>query len=129
MKPVKQLALSLKETKVRKVLLEEITESEAEPFLLNFSHLLLKDGPGFFLQFECAVTHQAGVKLSVKFIAEFVTDKQVTAEFCETDFAKINAPAIAYPFLRAYIANFFISSGYDALMLPTINFQAMARNS
>lgn len=41
-------------------------------------------------------------------------------------FAKINAPAIAYPFLRAYIANFFISSGYNALMLPTINFQAMA---
>ena len=43
----------------------------------------------------------------------------------ENPFLHVNAPAIAYPFLRAYIANLLLISGYDPLMLPSINFDAM----
>jgi preprotein translocase subunit SecB len=60
--------------------------------------------------------------LSVQYLSQFETDEDITDEKMESKFFSINAPAIAYPFLRAFVANFLLSSGFEPKILPTINF-------
>lgn len=51
-----------------------------------------------------------------------IKDGVVTEEFKSSSFPKINAPAIAFPFLRAYISNLTLQSGFEPIILPSINF-------
>ena len=44
--------------------------------------------------------------LDIDAIFNFTADKEITEEFKKSDFPRINAPAIAYPYLRAYVSNF-----------------------
>lgn len=72
------------------------------------------------LTVECF--HREGFVFKVVYCALFAANEDITDEFKQSNFVKVNAPAIAYPFLRAYLANLMLSSGFDPLMLPTINF-------
>lgn len=65
--------------------------------------------------------------LNIIFVSEFETDEDITDKFRNNHFCSINAPAIAYPYLRAYVSNFLLSSGYKPLILPTINFQKLSK--
>lgn len=129
MKPEQQLRLTLVKTRVASLVLHQGAAEAGTSLNLNFEHSLLEQGSGFLLSFDCALNHKEGLELKLVFIAEFKTDKMIDEEFFNESFARVNAPAIAYPFLRAYIANLFVASGYDALMLPTVNFQAMANKT
>jgi len=60
--------------------------------------------------------------LSIEYATKFLADDDIDEEFKESHFVKVNAPAIAYPFLRAYIGNFTLNSGFSPIILPTINF-------
>jgi len=66
--------------------------------------------------------------LSVIAIAHFDTDEPITKEFLSSDFIRINAPAIGYPYLRSFISNLTLNSGYNPVILPTFNFVAMEAN-
>lgn len=80
----------------------------------------------FSVIFNVSLNNQAnGFKLSLKAKAIFTTTDLIDNQFLESHFAKVNAPAIAFPFVRSYIANFTINSGYNPIMLPAFNFQAM----
>ncbi|MCQ9327915.1 protein-export chaperone SecB [Pelistega suis] len=59
---------------------------------------------------------------SIKFLSHFECDKDIDDRFKNSDFPIVNAPAIAYPFLRAFINNYFINAGYPPVLLPTYNF-------
>lgn len=59
----------------------------------------------------------------------FRCEEEVTEEFKVSDFPRINAPAISFPFLRAYISNLTLQSGIRPLMLPSINFVELAKNN
>lgn len=61
-------------------------------------------------------------RLKIDFIARFTSDSEITQQFKDSHFPRVNAPAIAYPFLRAFVNNFFINSGYNPVLLPTYNF-------
>ena len=60
--------------------------------------------------------------LNIEAMFNFETDEEITEEFKNSHFPKINAPAIAYPYLRAYVSNLTLQSGVTPVMLPTINF-------
>lgn len=60
--------------------------------------------------------------LDIDAIFNFTADKEITEEFKKSNFPRINAPAIAYPYLRAYVSNLTLQSGVNPAMLPTINF-------
>lgn len=60
--------------------------------------------------------------LVLEAIFMFTVDGEISEEFKLSDFPKINAPAIAFPYLRAYISNLTLQSGFEAIMLPSINF-------
>lgn len=60
--------------------------------------------------------------LNIEAMFNFKTDEEITEDFKNSHFPKINAPAIAYPYLRAYVSNLTLQSGVTPVMLPTINF-------
>ena len=66
--------------------------------------------------------------LEVRYISYFKADAEIKEEDRVSPFFSINAPAIAYPFLRAYISNLMLNSGFEPIMLPTINFVTLAKN-
>lgn len=58
----------------------------------------------------------------VIFMSVFEVDELIKIDFLKENFALINAPAIGYPYFRAFYSNFLLSSGYEPFILPTINF-------
>lgn len=43
-------------------------------------------------------------------------------DFMNASFARINAPAILYPYLRAFVSSFMATAGFKTPILPSINF-------
>jgi len=62
------------------------------------------------------------INFSIEANAIFETSLPVTDDFLASDFAKLNAPAISFPFLRAFISNFTLNAGYNPIILPAFNF-------
>ena len=65
-------------------------------------------------------------QLTCDYEAIFLTDTVLTKELVINEkFLNINAPAIAYPYLRAFVSNVLLGSNLDPAILPTINFQKL----
>ncbi|WP_430827304.1 protein-export chaperone SecB [Chryseobacterium indologenes] len=72
-------------------------------------HLTLKsDDSNFFLQVE-AHNH-------------FAINQDMPEGFEQSPFVNVNAPAIAFPYIRAFISNLTLNAGYDPVILPSYNF-------
>ncbi|MFQ2157558.1 protein-export chaperone SecB [Aeromonas hydrophila] len=84
-----------------------------------------EDNVSYDIVFNITFKHREGVEITMAYRAHFTTDSEITDEFRESQFVFVNSPAIAYPFLRAYLANMLLMSGYEPMMLPTINFQKL----
>jgi len=86
-----------------------------------------EDKKSFIVKFHISLNPQQGFELSACYIAYFETDDEIDEKFMKSNFPSINAPAIAYPFLRSFISTLTINAGYDAVLIPTLNFQALAK--
>ncbi|ENM3932477.1 protein-export chaperone SecB [Vibrio cholerae] len=71
---------------------------------------------------------EGNVKLDIKYVALFEGDDEFDEEFQQSAFPRVNAPAIAYPFLRAFIGTFLLNGGYEPIMLPSVNFSALYKS-
>lgn len=56
-------------------------------------------------------------------------DEKLTDEFKNSSFPIINAPAIAFPYLRAFISNITLQAGTLPIILPSINFVELAKQN
>lgn len=65
--------------------------------------------------------------LNVTAMYYFKIDEPISEKFKLSDFPKVNAPAIAFPYLRTFISNLTLNSGYDPVILPSINFVKLAK--
>ena len=83
------------------------------------------DNESYDIVFNISFKHREGIEITMSYRAQFTTDSAITDDFRESPFVFVNSPAIAYPFLRAYLANMLLMSGYEPMMLPTINFQKL----
>ncbi|MCC7467226.1 MAG: protein-export chaperone SecB [Saprospiraceae bacterium] len=68
-------------------------------------------------------------KLKIKALAHFEASEKITESFSTSPLARINAPAIAFPYIRAFISNLTLNAGYNPVLLPTFNFVALATES
>ncbi|MEZ5537959.1 MAG: protein-export chaperone SecB [Thiolinea sp.] len=115
---------TLKSTKVERLLLAPETRETGG---LNFYHALAEDdSKRFLIVFEFIMSLGDTFSLEVTYLAEFEADEPVDEER-DNKLLTVNAPAIAYPFLRAYIATVLLNSGLPPVMLPTFNFVEFAR--
>ena len=60
-------------------------------------------------------------------VGNFVFDQDIT-EVTLTNFFVINAPAMLFPFVRSYIAALTALSGYETILLPALNMQALGES-
>ena len=66
------------------------------------------------------------LEVKVKLRGEFEFDNQLD-ENQKAKFFEINAPAILFPYLRAYISSITGLSGISPIILPTINLSARGK--
>lgn len=102
-------------------------EDNKNSFNLKTGQLFPPEEKSMFTVFFDATIFDEEFDLLLKAIFRFTTDTEIDEEFKISDFPKINAPAIAFPYLRAYISNLTLQSGYDPVILPSINFVQMAK--
>mgnify|MGYP000473183207 CR=1 FL=1 len=90
--------------------------------------LVEKDGNQFAVIFEIGLSNKRKTfKFKVRASAHFESSEKLTEDFINSPFARINAPAIAFPYVRAFISNFTLNCGYNPVMLPSFNFVEMAK--
>ncbi len=56
-----------------------------------------------------------------KMVALFKSNGDVDEEFKKSDFVQLNAPAIAFPYLRSFITTVTTNAGFMPVILPSIN--------
>jgi preprotein translocase subunit SecB len=97
----------------------------------SFKHqILLIDQPQsddeqriFIVEFDLRLaTNKGTFMMTTKYHVTFQAEKPVTPEYLESPTIKVNAPAIAYPFVRSFVATVITNAGYPAIYLPSVNF-------
>ncbi|AEL25699.1 protein-export chaperone SecB [Cyclobacterium marinum] len=124
------MKIQLENWKVLKVNFSAKTDisKDENSFDLSTGHFFPEDEvKSFGVGFEIEIIDQ-NFDLFVHAIFMFSLDEEITEEFKLSNFPKINAPAIAFPYLRAYISNLTLQSGYSPIMLPSINFVKAAKD-
>ncbi len=99
-------------------------------FGLGFNLHFFKSKPrDFIIEFFVNLKAEQEVFIiEVKADALFRTNKDIDSEFMKSHFATQNAPAIAFPFIRSFIATLTGNSGIPVVMLPSVNFQKIPPN-
>jgi preprotein translocase subunit SecB len=87
------------------------------------------DLKSFRIKFRAVISSEVGYELTVEYSSFFETDEEIIESFKSSNFVTINAPAIAYPFFRSFISTITLNAGYEPILIPTINFQAMAQKN
>ena len=113
----------LKDYKVINLDFEVLSEQNVEDqFNLRVGQMFNeKEEKSFGIGFIVGITSNSyKIELEMNFL--FESDKAIDEEFKNSSFPKVNAPAIAFPYLRAYISNLTMQSGFTPLLLPSVNF-------
>ena len=76
----------------------------------------------FFVEFAIEVKSGVEFTLSATILFHFSTNEKITEEFAKSHFPVINAPAIAFPYIRTLVSNFTLNAGYMPAVLPSVNF-------
>jgi preprotein translocase subunit SecB len=80
----------------------------------------------FAIVFMIELKNKKKFSLNLEATAHFEANCIVDEDFKSAPFIKINAPAIAFPYIRTYISNLTLNSGYNPVMLPSFNFIKIA---
>jgi preprotein translocase subunit SecB len=106
----------------------EENKSKETEFELRLGNLLIDDSPNrfakvFYITLNIPNPHfNEIIKIKTEFHAVFQSSQKIDNSVLESDFAKISAPAIGFPYLRAFISNLSIQAGIAPIILPSINF-------
>lgn len=123
------MKIQLKGWKVKDLVLTSKQESSFtetnNKFQLSFGHALDQDNPQEFIIGFKIELNEAMFSIALEMAFIFETDSKIDENFKDSSFLKINAPAIAFPYIRAYISNLTLQSGYDSIILPSINFVSL----
>lgn len=107
---------------------ESITQKS--DFKFSFNAFLDETKNDYFgLDFKTILENdEKTYKLEIQFVAHFLTiNMPIDEAFLSGHYVSGNAPAIVFPYLRAYITNFFQNSGYHPIILPAFNFNSVEK--
>ena len=105
--------------KVVKSVIEFNGDIVGNKFSVNIDPSGIKDGKSFFLKLDVSVEDECkSYSVFVSMIGRFEFDENVDRL---PDFFTVNAPAILFPYVRAYISSLTSASGVDTVIIPTLN--------
>lgn len=79
----------------------------------------------FGVLFHLTFRHERDFSLDIGYLAWFESDKELQQKDIESELAQINAPAIAFPYVRGFVSLLTLNAGVRPVILPTINFVKM----
>ena len=107
-------------------LVVSLEEDKSESSFEYEKHFSEEDKKSFAITFKLKMK-TPDCDLDIVYASFFLTDDDIPEEDHDSKFYTVNAPAIGYPFLRAYVASLLMSSGFNTVMIPTINFVNLAK--
>ena len=108
------------------ILKKSIAPKEGEN-LFDFKYRVCYDknrGNVFGIIFNTTIDKPKDFTLEVEYITWFDSSENLTEEFKSSSFPIVNAPSIAFPFLRSFISTITLNAGYSPVLIPSINFQS-----
>ena len=96
-------------------------------FSLSIGNTLFEDNLKCFGVGFCMEINDKDFKIKVEMLFRFETDINLDEEFKKSDFIRINAPAIAYPYVRSFISNLTLQAGFSPVILPSVNFVQLVK--
>lgn len=106
------------------------TDILEDAYTMNVQVFPDKERPEMFgVMFHTTLTHHQEFKLELRYLAWFEGPRPFQTEEIESPFALVNAPAIAFPFLRSFVSLLTLNSGFRPAILPTVNFLKMYEDS
>ena len=79
----------------------------------------------FVVIFKIALYAKDGTEIHLDYAGFFEAEEAITQDFMDSNFPVVNAPAILYPYIRSFISTLTMNAGMQAVILPTVNFQAL----
>lgn len=120
------MKLQILSQKITHFTLEARNSEDEKKISLNYKIEYASESKNkFTLIFNIVVLSPSEFELRCTYATVFQTSENINEAFKNSDFPKINAPAIVFPFLRVLISNFTLNAGYNPIVLPSINFIAL----
>ena len=116
---VKNLSFKINDIQIEK-------KTKKNSFNLSMGHFFSEENSKEFgIGFRINIKDEEFNILEMVFLFEL--DEDVDEKFKQSDFLTINAPAIAFPYVRSYISNLTLQSGFSPIILPSVNFVKLAK--
>lgn len=117
---VKNLSFKINDIQIEK-------KTKKNSFNLSMGHFFSEEnskefGIGFRIKIK---DEEFNILMEMVFLFEL--DENIDEKFKQSDFLTINAPAIAFPYVRSYISNLTLQSGFSPIILPSVNFVKLAK--
>jgi preprotein translocase subunit SecB len=110
-------------TLVRTLRCDELEDGEVAEDDLRYSPVYHADRPNeFAVLFDLKLPLDETNQLFISYLAVFETAEEITDEFKKSHFPRVNAAAVAYPYLRAFVGQFSVLAGFNLHTLPIRNF-------
>ena len=123
------MKIQMKDWKVRSLSLQFLEKPQKKnSFGLSLANSYSEDNDKEFLTGFLVVINNTEFKIKLEMAFIFELDVPIDDKFKKSDFVKINAPAIAFPYVRSYISNLTLQSGFSPVILPSVNFVQLAQN-
>lgn len=110
--------------KINDVQIEE--QKKKNSFNFSMGHFFSEENPKEFGIGFCINVDGEEFTIVIEMIFLFELDENIDEAFKHSDFLTINAPAIAFPYVRSYISNLTLQSGFSPVILPSVNFVKLA---
>ncbi len=126
------MELRLQNIQFKNVVLKAKTDDKSVTKVVQtamaFETIFSESKPRYFgIVFQIVLTSKKkDFKLTLDATAHFATSDDIDQSFRESDFHRVNGPAIAFPYVRSFISTLTLSAGYDTIILPSFNFQRLA---
>lgn len=113
------------------VVTEELPNTDTDlsaplDFKLSMRDLRIDNKPNCFVKvFEVKLEGRIAseyVKIELEYHSVFECDRNIDDQFLNSDFARISAPAIGFPFVRSFVSTVTLQAGISTILLPSINF-------
>ncbi len=127
-----QNAISFQGFNVTNVVFERPSGFTSGEFNINIEHLVQVNADNkdlFLIVFIVTLNDKDKLfNLQVKAVADFQIIGDVDSVIYES-FINVNAPAIAYPYLRAFVSNLVTQAGMNPIIMPPVNFTRQITNN
>jgi preprotein translocase subunit SecB len=117
----------LVQTFVRKLTIEAPEDTPIQDSLRFKSVFEESHVRDFAVAFKLVVNLGNRACLRLEYLAHFNTEEDIDDVFKGSHFALANAPAVAYPYLRAYVTQFSVLSGFEPHILEVRSFSPDTR--